>query len=216
MKTTSPPTPMKKYVRHCSGESAAALATSPGPVGRERSPRRARDLQTSGPSGSGFSAGEVRGRRADRAFGAASCAERTRRSRPRVSAAPPVLIALSLAITSGLLGRRRRRPCRSSSCRRASGRRARPARPGPSRPACVTVFTTCGTKKTDTAMTMRITRPQTARPVAVSAGLRFSTVSVKLAIHGAYATPRNTASRLSDHRRTWCSSCPGASPASRR
>ena len=43
-------------------------------------------------------------------------------------------------------------------------------------------------------MTMRITRPHTARPVAASAGLRFSTVSVKLAIHGAYATPSDTAS----------------------
>ena len=48
-----------------------------------------------------------------------------------------------------------------------------------------TVLITCGTMKTDTAMTMRITRPQTARPVAASAGFRFSTVSVKLAIHGA-------------------------------
>ena len=47
------------------------------------------------------------------------------------------------------------------------------------------MLTTVGTKNTDTAMTMRMTRPQTARPVAVSAGLRASTVSVKLAIHGA-------------------------------
>ena len=34
-------------------------------------------------------------------------------------------------------------------------------------------------------MTARMIQPHTARPVAVSAGLRFSTVSVKLAIHGA-------------------------------
>ena len=45
-------------------------------------------------------------------------------------------------------------------------------------------------------MTTRITRPQTARPVAVRAGLRRSTVSVKLAIHGAYAMPSDTAVRL--------------------
>ncbi len=56
---------------------------------------------------------------------------------------------------------------------------------GPFSTSVDTVFTMCGTMNTDTAMTMRITRPQIARPVAASAGLRFSTVSVKLAIHGA-------------------------------
>lgn len=60
-----------------------------------------------------------------------------------------------------------------------------------------TVLMTVGTKNTDTAMTMRMTRPHTARPVAVSAGFRFSTVSVKLAIHGAYAVPRKMLSSTS-------------------
>ena len=56
---------------------------------------------------------------------------------------------------------------------------------GPFSTRVVTVVTTSGTMKTDTAMTSRMTRPQTARPVAVSAGLCRSTVSVKLAIQGA-------------------------------
>ena len=38
--------------------------------------------------------------------------------------------------------------------------------------------------------TTRTIQPQMARPVAMSAGLRSSTVSVKLAIHGVYAMPR--------------------------
>ena len=44
---------------------------------------------------------------------------------------------------------------------------------------------TLGRISTETAMTTRMIQPQTARPVAIRAGLRFSTVSVKLAIHGA-------------------------------
>ena len=56
---------------------------------------------------------------------------------------------------------------------------------GPFSTSGVTVVTTFGTKNTDTAITMRMISPQTASPVAVSAGLRRSTVSVKPAIHGA-------------------------------
>ena len=42
----------------------------------------------------------------------------------------------------------------------------------------------------------RMIQPHTARPVAVRAGFRFSTVSVKLAIHGEKTKPRKTAIRL--------------------
>ena len=62
------------------------------------------------------------------------------------------------------------------------------------------MVTTSGTKKTLTAMTTRMMSPHTARPVAVSAGLRRSTVSVKLAIHGAKARASDTA--ISDSRIT--------------
>ena len=57
----------------------------------------------------------------------------------------------------------------------------------------VAVVTTLGTKKMLTAMTIRMMSPQTDRPVAISAGLRRSTVSVKLAIHGANAIANETA-----------------------
>ena len=40
-----------------------------------------------------------------------------------------------------------------------------------------------------TVTTIRMTQPQTASPVAVPAGLIFSTVSVKAAIHAQYAIP---------------------------
>ncbi len=49
----------------------------------------------------------------------------------------------------------------------------------------VTEVTTIGTNAAETATTIRMVQPHTARPVAVAAGLCFSTVSVKLAIHGA-------------------------------
>ncbi len=68
-----------------------------------------------------------------------------------------------------------------------------------SEPYCtkgVIELTTYGRMRTEMAMTARMIQPQTARPVAVSAGFLFSTVSVKLAIHGAYAIARNTAMRL--------------------
>ena len=44
---------------------------------------------------------------------------------------------------------------------------------------------TAGMIRNETKTTTRMIQPQMARPVAVSAGLRASTVSVKLAIHGA-------------------------------
>src|SRR5262249_5804045 len=53
-----------------------------------------------------------------------------------------------------------------------------------------TAVTTCGRMKKDRQTTIRRIQPQIARPVAVSAGLRFSTVSVNAAIHGAYAVAR--------------------------
>ena len=43
---------------------------------------------------------------------------------------------------------------------------------------------TTGMSRNATKTTTRMIQPQMARPVAVSAGLRASTVSVKLAIHG--------------------------------
>ena len=49
----------------------------------------------------------------------------------------------------------------------------------------VTAVTSTGMKAAETATTIRIVQPHTARPAAVAAGLCFSTVSVKLAIHGA-------------------------------
>ena len=67
-----------------------------------------------------------------------------------------------------------------------------------------TVFTMCGTNTMTTAMTTRMTRPQTARPVAVSAGLRRSTVSVNDAIHGANAMPRNTEMPISSSTKVPC------------
>ncbi len=49
----------------------------------------------------------------------------------------------------------------------------------------VTEVTTTGTNAVEMATTIRMVQPHTARPVAVAAGFCFSTVSVKLAIHGA-------------------------------
>jgi hypothetical protein len=43
-----------------------------------------------------------------------------------------------------------------------------------------------------TVTTVRIMPPHTARPVAVAAGLRFSTASVKLAIQAQYVMPAPT------------------------
>src|SRR5262249_49492681 len=66
---------------------------------------------------------------------------------------------------------------------------------GPYCTSGVTEVTTCGITKNDAATTILMIQPQIASPVAVSAGLWSSTVSVKLAIHGVYATPSANESR---------------------
>ena len=53
----------------------------------------------------------------------------------------------------------------------------------------VTELTMAGMIRKETKTTSRWIQPQIARPVAVRAGFLASTVSVKLAIHGAKAMP---------------------------
>ena len=61
----------------------------------------------------------------------------------------------------------------------------------------MTEVTTTGMIRKETNTVTRWIHPQIASPVAVSAGLRASTVSVKLAIQGVKATPRPSESTAS-------------------
>ena len=61
----------------------------------------------------------------------------------------------------------------------------------------MTVLTMAGMIRKETKTTTRWIQPQIARPVAVRAGFLASTVSVKLAIHGAKAMPRPSDSAAS-------------------